>query len=284
MAVLTTLSIRAQVATPLYISTAEPIRDPSGEIIHGHESAPESTRPLVHIMHADQGIFPPNPDGTPHPHNPLMPGGVTRIGALVTPVMERPGLFTATLNDPRPTSGTLFVRVYNAPTFKESLFYGDSQPMSIEGNKVLYAYVTATDQIIDPARDTDGDGLPDWWEHLHFDGDSTGADPNIDYDGDGMTAEEEFIAGTDPMDSESFLRIYSIEMKGEGHVLTWPGVQERLYDLEYSTNLVQSGFQPLTSASNLVAIDDMIRYTNTPIEAEIIHYRLRVRRNDGGSE
>ncbi len=45
--------------------------------------------------------------------------------------------------------------------------------------------------------DTDGDGIPDWWELEHF-GSITGADPNGNPDGDLYDNFEEYIRGTDP--------------------------------------------------------------------------------------
>jgi hypothetical protein len=50
----------------------------------------------------------------------------------------------------------------------------------------------------------DGDGMDDDWEMAHFgtlDRDGTG-----DFDGDGHTDLEEFLAGTDPTNSGSILR------------------------------------------------------------------------------
>jgi hypothetical protein len=48
----------------------------------------------------------------------------------------------------------------------------------------------------DVMRDTDGNGLPDWWER-HFFG-NIGVNPNADPDGDGQTNLQEFLAGADP--------------------------------------------------------------------------------------
>lgn len=48
-------------------------------------------------------------------------------------------------------------------------------------------------------EDSDGDGLPDWWEMQYFGGLQYGA--NDDPDGDGYTNLEEFNAGTDPTDA-----------------------------------------------------------------------------------
>jgi len=52
--------------------------------------------------------------------------------------------------------------------------------------------------------DTDGDGLPDWWEKLHFGG-PTAANPNDDPDGDGLTniQEYELDARLSPVDFDT---------------------------------------------------------------------------------
>ena len=55
--------------------------------------------------------------------------------------------------------------------------------------------------VEDPTLDTDGDGLPDWWEQQYFDS-ATDAAPDEDPDEDGQTNLEEFQAGTDPAEVE----------------------------------------------------------------------------------
>ncbi len=52
--------------------------------------------------------------------------------------------------------------------------------------------------------DTDGDGIPDWWELEHGMDPLDPSDAHKDLDGDGFTAIEEFQAGTDPRDPQSF--------------------------------------------------------------------------------
>ncbi|HWY29099.1 MAG TPA: immunoglobulin domain-containing protein, partial [Candidatus Acidoferrum sp.] len=63
--------------------------------------------------------------------------------------------------------------------------------------------------------DSDGDGIPDWWMLQHF-GHPTGlASDNSraqdDADGDGMTNLQEYLAGTDPLDPQSVLKLYVLD-------------------------------------------------------------------------
>jgi len=49
-----------------------------------------------------------------------------------------------------------------------------------------------------PTPDTDGDGLPDWWEQLYGLDPANGADALVDSDGDGWSNLKEFQLSTDP--------------------------------------------------------------------------------------
>src|ERR1041384_1587504 len=93
--------------------------------------------------------------------------------------------------------------------------------------------------------DTDGDGLPDNWEtqnHLNPD-DSTGdngADGDPDHDGFSNLAE--YLAGTDPNDPNSLLRI--INLQGFGQVVSWQSVPGKNYQV-YATPSVTQAMEPI---------------------------------------
>ncbi len=80
--------------------------------------------------------------------------------------------------------------------------------------------------------DTDGNGLPDWWEKSYFN-QPGGVDPNADPDHDGLTNAQEYLAGTNPADSRSALRISSIVKSNAaaGFVITWASVPGKSYQV-----------------------------------------------------
>lgn len=105
------------------------------------------------------------------------------------------------------------------------------------------AGLTVTGGRLNLARmvDTDGNGLPDWWELQYF-GQLTGTSPTADPDHDGQNNLAEFLAGTDPTDSNSVLRLAVQPLSSAPQfALQWPSFENRYYTLIRSTNLL-SGF------------------------------------------
>jgi hypothetical protein len=87
--------------------------------------------------------------------------------------------------------------------------------------------------------DSDSDGIPDVWESAYGFATNNLADGVLDPDGDGMSNRSEYIAGTDPTDPLSYLKIGIPALNG-GVDLTFGAVSNRTYTVRY-TDAVDSG-------------------------------------------
>ncbi len=81
------------------------------------------------------------------------------------------------------------------------------------------------------------------WETEFFG--SLGCDAACDADGDGLNNQGEFIAGTNPTNSESCFKVNTGKaVDGSAFVLTWDSVTGRVYSVYWKDCLGKS-FQPL---------------------------------------
>lgn len=95
------------------------------------------------------------------------------------------------------------------------------------------------------AADSDGDSLPDDWELAYFGNLSRdGAD---DFDGDGLKDYDELLAGTDPTNTGSVLRVLSLSSLDGGNTLLWSAIPGRSYQIQFKTNLTDPGWQNLSN-------------------------------------
>jgi len=84
--------------------------------------------------------------------------------------------------------------------------------------------------------DSDGDGIPDWWEIAY------GLDPHnpndalLDNDKDGRNNLEEYLSGTDPNDPSSVLKLDVAYTKGKAQVLFNPPTG-KTFTIEYTDDL-----------------------------------------------
>ncbi|MBU0676911.1 MAG: hypothetical protein KJ626_02250 [Verrucomicrobia bacterium] len=210
--------------TPLHVGVLESIVDEKGDILFGNPW----TQPgdLVQLLKCNTGvILPPSPDGTPNPNNEVI--YETAIGCLA-PWVEESGIFGMSISGTeRPTSGRIFVRVFNNPTASAACFYGDSQTFDIDGNKEFIVELDATDIPLHTG-DPDNDGLIDSWE-MSYGSDTS----NPDTDEDGMIDGHEVRAHTDLLDPDSLLQVARIRRgSGTDAIVSWDAVSGVVYQVE----------------------------------------------------
>jgi hypothetical protein len=311
---LTAQSVQAMnqgvLTTPLQVMAEHPVINEFGSVVLASYERPLAERPKVVILQPGPGgPVPPMTNGAPV--ESVYSGGDTRMGAMVSPSAGDAGVFAATLADPRPMqSEQIFVRVYNASTIEDSLFYADSPVYTAPSNNTaLYVSVGAVTNIIDPYRDSMNRGVPDWWQHLNYGTNWVNeVDPQAQLGDSGMSIKSAYIVGMmDPFaDSDPFM-ITSVEPyysgtnyadyvwtdsddgsatfgtrtttrvhQVEGSVIRWPSVGGRIYTIEYSTNLYAQGFVPL---AEVPATPPENSYINTAItDPDVpVFYRARVR-------
>jgi hypothetical protein len=92
--------------------------------------------------------------------------------------------------------------------------------------------------------DRDGDGIPDDWETAHGLNPDDPADAALDLDGDRMSNRNEYIAGTDPGDETSYLKIDSITAEA-GALLSFQAVSNKTYTVQYSDTLAPAAWSNL---------------------------------------
>ncbi len=154
------------------------------------------------------------------------------------------------------TSGQHYIQV---------LFNGDG--LNLEASRLVNVTLFGV-------TDTDGDGLPDTWE-MQFGlnpNDSTGINgPDGDPDLDGFTNLQEYLAGTNPRDANSLLRI--TQLTNGGRRISWQSVPGKNYQL-YSAQDITEAFEPLSDP--ITAFQSVTSYTNNaPLNLKEF-YRVRV--------
>jgi hypothetical protein len=118
--------------------------------------------------------------------------------------------------------------------------------------------------VIQP--DTDGDGLPDPWETANGQSATNALDALLDPDGDGLNNRAEYIAGTDPLDAASCLRVTQVSVSSPAQI-TFQAVSNKTYTVEYTDDLNAPGWQKLADrvaspTTGLVTILDPAPSTN----------------------
>ncbi|MCI0746248.1 MAG: lamin tail domain-containing protein [Verrucomicrobia subdivision 3 bacterium] len=94
--------------------------------------------------------------------------------------------------------------------------------------------------------DKDGDHLPDIFEMANGYNFEDPSDGDDDTDGDGMLNYEEYTAGTDPRDENSYFRVDEITSGGGAHI-TFMAVSNRTYSVQFKNSLSDANWLRLTN-------------------------------------
>ena len=133
---------------------------------------------------------------------------------------------------------------------------------------------SATDSITVAVSlpDHDGDGIADTWEDDKFGG-TNNCTGDGDRDKDTFDDGSEYVAGTNPDDSNSFASV-SILLQTSGHVVvTVPTIKAegigyetltRYYTLQVSTSLAHDAWEDVPACTDIEGDNEPILYTNEP--------------------
>jgi hypothetical protein len=109
-----------------------------------------------------------------------------------------------------------------------------SSAISVAGQKLLVAGIVV--DYWNGAQDTDGDGLPDWWESRYF-GTATNASPQA-LAANGFNNLQCYQLGLDPTDPRSTFMAQAASQPGTGYPqISWNSIGGKTYTLEFANDL-----------------------------------------------
>ena len=114
--------------------------------------------------------------------------------------------------------------------------------------------------------DTDGNGMPDWWELKYF-GVLTGTDPNADPDHDGASNLFEYHTGTNPTNAVSYFHITRLTPGSPNKIFVYcaPGyfyTLQRADDLAMGWTVVSNQIRISPASEGVLEMDDSSSVTN----------------------
>ena len=119
--------------------------------------------------------------------------------------------------------------------------------------------------------DADGDRMSDAWENANGLLSNDPADATADADGDSVPNRDEYIAGTDPQNAQSYLRLIAQQGPPPSVVLRFGAVSNNTYQVMYADSVNSNDWQ-LLAHFDARTTNRTILYTNAPAAER--YYRL----------
>ena len=165
-------------------------------------------------------------------------GGAVTLGVVATG--------TAPLSYQWRFNGSSLANATNSDLVFGSIARSNAGPYDVVITNMAGSVTSVVAVLTVSTADADRDGMPDAWEIAH------GLNPNIndaalDADNDRMLNRDEFIAGTDPRDDQSYLKVESITATPGACILQFIAVSNRSYTILFRAAVDSGSWAALTN-------------------------------------
>ena len=150
----------------------------------------------------------------------------------------------------QPAGGTVGLS-NNIATYYPGFGFVGTDTFTFAANSGFRDSNLATGKVVVLRVDSVGDGVPDWWRAYYFGGNgkttngqsAAAADP----DGDGLSNQQEYRVGTDPLDYRSLVNIISFGTSGNDAGMVFLSSLGQRFQIERRDNLRTGGWSILTT-------------------------------------
>jgi hypothetical protein len=129
---------------------------------------------------------------------------------------------------------------------------------------------------MDAGPDTDSDNIPDAWELSQTNSLTIFTGGGADFDHDGVSDRNEYLADTDPSDPSDLLLITDLSVSGTTNILTWTAKPTREYTLQSAVAL-SNGMSWVDGAPSIPSSGPEMTNVVTGITNSTRFYRIKTR-------